>query len=243
MMVDAFNPAKGFNRIRWVNACVGLLAAVCMHVATPVRAQSASAVAPDQFIRNVTDEILEEIKQNKDALLNDPRKLNQLVDNKVLPHVNFQKMTAQIVGRAWREAGLEQKKRLQEEFRALLIRTYSGALSQVKDQKIEVKPLRAGAGAGANEGSNVVVQSVILRPRAEPVQLDYRVEKSNTGNWRIYDVNVAGLWLVETYRTQFAAEVNRSGIDGLIKLLTEKNRNGQVTDAPGASGSPTPSAK
>ncbi len=238
-MVYASSPAKSFNRNRWVNTCIGLLAAVCLHVAAPVQAQSASAGAPDQFIRNVTDEILEEIKQNKDALVNDPRKLNQMVDNKVLPHVNFQKMTAQIVGRAWREASPEQKKRLQEEFRALLIRTYSGALSQIKDQKIEVKPLRAGAA----EGNDIVVQSVVLRPRAEPVQLDYRVEKSNAGNWRIYDVNVAGLWLVETYRTQFAAEVNRSGLDGLIKLLAEKNRSGQVTDAPGASGSPTPSAK
>jgi phospholipid transport system substrate-binding protein len=192
--------------------------------AQTVAAQAAApsqAVPADRFVKNVTEEILNVIKQNKQALLADPKKMNELVDTKVLPHVNFKKMTAQVVGRSWRDASADQKIKLTDEFRLLLIRTYSGALAQVKDQQIQVKPLRSGA----DDADLVVVQSLITRPKGEPIQLDYRVERAGD-DWKIYDVNVGGIWLIETYRTQFTAEVNKTGIDGLIKTLSEKNRAG-----------------
>ena len=179
---------------------------------------AAEAVTADRFVKNFTEDILASIKTNKQVLLSDPKKMNELVDTKVLPSINFKKMTAQVVGRSWRDASAEQKTRLTEEFKTLLVRTYSGALAQVKDQQIQIKPLRAAA-----DETDVIVQSIITRPKGEPIQLDYRVEKVGD-EWKIYDVNVAGLWLVETYRTQFAAEINKGGIDGLIKSLSDKNK-------------------
>lgn len=205
------------------------LCAVSVAVVTPSESSaqtSTQAAAPiqalsaDRFVKNVTEEILTLIKQNKQALLAEPKKMNELVDSKVLPHVNFKKMTAQVVGRSWREATAEQKTKLTDEFRMLLIRTYSGALAQVKDQQIQVKPLRSGA-----DDADVVVQSLITRPKGEPIQLDYRVERAGD-DWKIYDLNVGGIWLVETYRTQFTTEINKTGVDGLIKTLSEKNRAG-----------------
>ena len=140
-----------------------------------------------------------------------------LVDNKVMPYVDFTRMTASTVGRNWRQATPEQKRRLQEEFKTLLIRTYSGALSQVNDQTLEVKPLRA-----APTDTEVMVRSEILG-RGDPVQMDYRLEKTPAG-WKIYDFNVLGIWMVETYRTQFAQEISAKGVDGLIASLVERNK-------------------
>jgi phospholipid transport system substrate-binding protein len=138
-----------------------------------------------------------------------------------MPNVNFQRMTAAAVGPAWRQATPEQKKRLQDEFKTLLVRTYSGALSQVNDQTISVKPLRASP-----EDKDVVVRTEI-RGRGDPIQLDYRLEKtpSDGAGWKIYNLNVLGVWLVETYRSQFAQEINAKGVDGLIAALTERNKN------------------
>jgi phospholipid transport system substrate-binding protein len=134
-----------------------------------------------------------------------------------MPNVNFTRMTAAAVGRNWRQATPDQQKRLQDEFKALLVRTYSGALSQVKDQSISVKPLRAAAA-----DTEVVVRTEVLG-RGDPVQLDYRMEKVGTA-WKIYDLNVLGVWMVETYRTQFAQEINAKGVDGLIAALAERNK-------------------
>ncbi|MEO5607563.1 MAG: ABC transporter substrate-binding protein, partial [Polaromonas sp.] len=130
----------------------------------------------------------------------------------------FTRMTASAVGRNWRQATPEQKKRLQDEFKTLLIRTYSGALSQVKEQTLSVKPLRA-----APTDTEVTVRTEVLG-RGNPVQLDYRMEKTPTG-WKIYDLNVLGVWLVETYRTQFAQEISASGVDGLIASLAQRNQS------------------
>jgi phospholipid transport system substrate-binding protein len=190
-----------------------LLAAFVMALAAPALAQSVSA---DQFIKNYTEDLLDTVAKNRQVLQADPKKVSELVDSKILPAVNLQRMTALVVGRYWRQATPEQKERLIEEFKGLMIRTYSGAISQVKDLKIEVKPLRAGA-----DETDVVVKTMILRPKGEPIQLDYRLEKVGD-TWKIFDVNVAGLWLVETYRTQFASEIGKSGIDGLIASLAEK---------------------
>jgi phospholipid transport system substrate-binding protein len=139
-----------------------------------------------------------------------------------MPNVNFTRMTASAVGRNWRQATPEQQKRLQEEFKSMLVRTYAGALSQVKDQTINVKPLRGQAG-----DTEVIVRTEILG-RGEPIQLDYRMEKT-AGGWKIYDLNVLGVWMVETYRTQFAQEISARGIDGLIATLAQRNKSGAVT--------------
>ncbi len=179
--------------------------------------------APDALIKRVSSEVLDAIKADKAIQAGETNRVLALVDTKVMPNVNFTRMTASAVGRNWRQATPEQKARLQAEFKTLLIRTYSGALSQVNDQKLNVKPLRAAAG-----DTEVTVRTEVLG-RGDPVQLDYRMEKTPTG-WKIYDLNVLGVWLVETYRTQFAQEVSAKGIDGLIASMSQRNQ----TNAGGA---------
>jgi len=141
-----------------------------------------------------------------------------LVDGKIMPNVNFERMTASAVGRHWRQATPEQQKKLQDEFKTLLVRTYSGALGEVKDQTLSFKPTRMKAG-----DTEVVVRSEV-KGKGEPIQLDYRLEKSGD-SWKIYDLNVLGVWLVETYRTQFSQEINAKGIDGLIAALAQRNKS------------------
>lgn len=199
-----------FGRLLAASLSLALLAAAPL-----VRA---AEEAPDALIKRVSAEVLDNIKSDKDVQAGDMTKVLALVDGKVMPHVNFTRMTASTVGRSWRQATPEQKKRLQEEFKALLIRTYSGALSQVNDQRLDVKPLRA-----APTDTEVVVRTEVLG-RGDPAQLDYRMEKTPTG-WKIYDLNVLGIWMVETYRTQFSQEINAKGIDGLIASLAQRNKS------------------
>ena len=177
--------------------------------------------APDALIKRISTEVMDAIKADKGVQTGDISKVSALVDSKIMPNVNFTRMTAAAVGRNWRQATPDQQKRLQEEFKALLVRTYSGALTQVKDQTINVKPLRATAA-----DTEVVVRTEVLG-RGDPVQLDYRMEKGGTA-WKIYDLNVLGVWMVETYRTQFAQEINAKGIDGLIAALVERNKTNAV---------------
>lgn len=184
----------------------------------------AAEEAPDEMIRRMSMDVLSTIKADKDVQSGDVRKIINFVDTMIMPKVNFLRMTASAVGRSWRQATPEQQKRLQEEFKNLLVRTYAGALSQVQDQSINVKPLRAQAG-----DTEVIVRTEILG-RGEPIQLDYRMEKT-AGGWKIYDLNVLGVWLVETYRTQFAQEISARGIDGLIATLALRNKNGAMTSA------------
>ena len=184
----------------------------------------AAEEAPDEMIRRMSMDVLSTIKADKDVQSGDVRKIINFVDTMIMPKVNFLRMTASAVGRSWRQATPEQQKRLQEEFKNLLVRTYAGALSQVQDQTINVKPLRAQAG-----DTEVIVRTEILG-RGEPIQLDYRMEKT-AGGWKIYDLNVLGVWLVETYRTQFAQEISARGIVGLIATLALRNKNGAMTSA------------
>ena len=174
--------------------------------------------APDALIKRLSVDVLDKIKADKTVQAGDMTKVMALVDSQVMPNVNFTRMTAAAVGRSWRQATPDQQKKLQDEFKTLLIRTYSGALSQVKDQSVNVKPLRAAAA-----DTEVVVRTEIVG-RGEPVQLDYRLEKIGA-SWKIYDLNVLGVWLVETYRTQFAQEINAKGIDGLIATLSDRNKS------------------
>ena len=174
--------------------------------------------SPDVLIKRLSDEVMAAIKSDKALQGGEMARIMALVDSKIMPNVNFQRMTAAAVGPAWRQATPEQQKRLQDEFKTLLIRTYSGALEQVNDQVISVKPQR-----GAATDTEVVVRTEV-RGRGDPIQLDYRMEKTATG-WKIYNLNVLGVWLVETYRSQFAQEINAKGVDGLIATLAERNRS------------------
>jgi len=176
--------------------------------------------APDAFIRRLSDEVLGQIKADEKVKSGDINRILTLVDSKIMPNVNFARMTAATVGPAWRQATPEQKQRLQEEFKTLLIRTYAGALAQVNEQTVTVKPMRS-----APEDNEVVVRTEI-RGRGDPIQLDYRLEKTpgQGAGWKIYNLNVLGVWLVETYRTQFAEVTGSKGVDGLIAALAERNR-------------------
>jgi phospholipid transport system substrate-binding protein len=181
----------------------------------------------DMFIKRLSSDLLDTVKADKTILSGDINKISVLVDQRVMPHLNFQRMTASAVGPGWRQATPEQQKRLQEEFKALLVRTYSGAVNQVSDQSIVVKPLRS-----APEDKEVIVRTEV-RGKGDPIQLDYRVEKAPEApsGWRIYNLNVMGVWLVDNYRTQFAQEINAKGVDGLIASLAERNKANSVRKA------------
>ena len=175
---------------------------------------------PDELVRTVSQGVLDEIKADRtlQATANIER-LNTLVDKRVMPYVNFQRMTALAVGRNWRAASPEQQTALQTEFRRLLLLTYADAVRQVTDTTIQVRPMRS-----APADDEVIVRTQVLRPGKEPIQLDYRLQKTPAG-WKIFDLNIMGLWLIEHYRNQFAQVVGASGIDGLIKSLKEKNQS------------------
>jgi phospholipid transport system substrate-binding protein len=193
----------------------------CAQVSTPAGAPApavGSIEAPDLMVQRLSNDVLERIRTDRDIQNGDLRRVSEFVDATVMPKVDFARMTALAVGRNWRQATPEQQKQLMAEFRALLLRTYSGALSSARDVTLRLRPLRADPA-----DTEIVVRSEILRPRSEPIQLDYRLQRTAEG-WKIYDVNVLGIWLVESYRNQFAQEVSANGIDGLIRTLVEKNR-------------------
>ncbi|MED5622218.1 MlaC/ttg2D family ABC transporter substrate-binding protein [Ideonella sp. BN130291] len=175
---------------------------------------------PDGLVKQVSNEVIDAVKADKAIQAGDIQRINALVDAKVMPHVNFQRMTASSVGRHWRSATPEQQKRLQDEFKTLLIRTYAGALTQVKEQTtVQLKPMRAQP-----TDNEVVVRTEVRSSAGEPVQLDYRLEKA-ADSWRVFDINVGGIWLVEQYRNSFAQEIGANGVDSLIAKLAEKNKS------------------
>ncbi len=191
-------------------------------LATAISAVSPAAWGqqdPNKFMEDLSSKVIEKIKGDKQIQEGDLKRISDLVDTTLMPHVNFERMTALSVGRAWREATPEQKKQLMTEFRILLLRTYSNAFTAVRDQTVRMKPFR-----GNPAEDEVIVRSEIVQARGEPIQLDYRLEKADKA-WKIYDVNVLGVWLVQTYRNQFAQEISAGGIDGLIKSLADKNKS------------------
>jgi phospholipid transport system substrate-binding protein len=179
---------------------------------------AASSEAPDTLVKRISQDVIDTAKNDKEIQAGNQKRVMDLVESKILPHVDFQRMTALAAGRYWREATPEQQKQLSAEFRTLLIFTYSGALSQIKNETLDFKPLRADPA-----DTEVEVRSQVVQQRGEPIQLNYRLEKTPAG-WKIYDINVLGAWLVETYKGNFAAEIGRSGMDGLIKALAERNK-------------------
>ena len=198
--------------------CLALLSLAAAFLAGPALAADAAAT-PDALIRQLSNEVIDSIKADKAIQAGDVSKIIALVDSKVMPHVNFQRMTARAVGAPWRTATPEQQKKLLDEFKTLLVRTYAGALTQVRDQTVALKPMRNAA-----EDNEVVVRTEI-KGRGEPIQLDYRLEKSPAG-WKIYDVNVTGFWLVDAYNKQFQPDLQAGGVDGLIAKLAERNKSG-----------------
>src|SRR5580765_469194 len=206
---------SAMTRIRSL-ASAALLGASALLAVAPIRAEEPQ---PDQLVKNVTLEVVELITKDKEIQAGDRAKLIQLIDAKVLPHFNFTAMTALALGQSWNKATPEQKKRLTEEFRTLLVRTYASALAAYSEQKLEFRPLRAKP-----TDTDVTVQVRVLQPGAQPVPIDYSMEKT-AGGWKVYDVMVGGVSLVANYRTEFANVVRESGIDGLIKSLQTKNRS------------------
>ncbi|HEY9096261.1 MAG TPA: ABC transporter substrate-binding protein [Hydrogenophaga sp.] len=177
----------------------------------------AAEEGPDALVQRISSEVMDAVKADPAIQAGDVNRIVALVDSKIMPNVNFSRMTASAVGRFWRQATPEQQAKLQAEFKTLLVRTYAGALGEVKDQTLSFKPTRFRP-----EDTDVVVRSVV-RGRGEPIQLDYRLEKGDNG-WKIYDLNVLGIWLVDTYRSQFAQEINSNGLDGLIATLAQRNK-------------------
>ena len=198
-----------------MNKIVGL----CFGVTLMFSSMTARAevLAPDVLIKNTAQEVLDIVKQDKDIRAGDKKKILALVDAKVLPNFDFERMTRLAVGKGWRNATPEQKKTLVTEFRNLLVRTYTNAFTGYKNQTIEVKPVKIPAGA-----DEVTVKSLIIKPGEQPVAVDYEMEKSADG-WKAFDLSVEGASLVTTYRGTFSEQVQQSGIDGLIKMLTDKN--------------------
>ena len=188
----------------WLSAALALVVAL-------MGPQARADEAPDALIRRVVNEAIESARGG----VTDAPHIAALVDATIMPNVDFARMTAAAVGRAWRQATPEQQERLQDEFKALLVRTYAGALAQVKDQTVTVKPLRAAPADG-----DVVVRTLV-KGGGDPIQVDYRLEKAS-GAWKIVDFNVMGVWLVEAYRGQFAAEIGAHGVDGLIAALASR---------------------
>ncbi|MQR00445.1 MlaC/ttg2D family ABC transporter substrate-binding protein [Glaciimonas soli] len=175
--------------------------------------------APDALIKRISQEVMDGVQADKSVQAGNKQHLLSLVQQKIVPYIDFDKMTAMAAARNWRTATPEQQKQLTAQFRDILIYTYSGALSQVSDQKINVQPLRS-APTGDDDAE---VRTTVIQPRGEPIQLSYRLTKTATG-WKIFDVNILGAWLVQTYQGQFTSGIQASGIDGFIKTLADKNK-------------------
>lgn len=178
--------------------------------------QAQNPDTPDGLVKLVVEDVMNTIKNDKAIQSGDLRKINALVDQKILPHSNFQKTTQLSMGRNWAKASPQQQAQITQEFKTLLVRIYGGALAQVKDQKIQYKPFRAAA-----DDTDVIVKTAVIG-KGEPIQLDYRLEKTANG-WKVYDINILGAWLVESYRNQFNDQISKGGIDGLIQFLQQRN--------------------
>ncbi|MBX9812271.1 MAG: ABC transporter substrate-binding protein [Burkholderiales bacterium] len=183
-----------------------------------VPARAAEMPAPDALAKSVTDEVLAVVRADRGIQSGDQKKVLDLVEAKVLPHFNFTRMAQLAMGKHWRQASAEQQKALTSEFRALLVRTYTAAFTQYKNQTVEYRPLRL-----APDETDVVVKSLIRQPNGQPIAVDYGMEKTDQG-WKVYNVKIEGVSLVENYRNTFSTEVQRNGVDGLIKSLAEKNK-------------------
>ena len=194
------------------------LAALALATASLASNAATADIAPDALARSVTDEVLAIVRSDKDLQAGNRDRMMQVVETKILPHFNFLRMTQLAVGRNWRQATAEQQKELTEQFKTLLVRTYTTAFTQYRNETVEFKPLRMNPGE-----TDVIVKSLVKRPTGQPLAVDYRMEKTGA-SWKVYDVIIEGVSLIENYRGTFNTEIQRSGVDGLIKVLVDKNR-------------------
>ena len=185
-------------------------------------AAKAEVIAPDALIKNTVQEVIAIIKQDKDIQAGDQKKINALVDAKVLPHFDFTRMTQLAVGKYWRTATPEQKQALATEFRNMLVRTYTKVFTVYRDQTVEMKPFRMETG-----DTEVTVKTVIIKPGSQPIPVDYEMKIAADG-WKVFDISIEGVSMVMSYRGTFASEIQDGGIDGLIKTLSDKNASGDV---------------
>lgn len=201
-----------------MNMFTKLMAVAISASAFAFTATASAEEAPDMLVKRISEDVLNIAKADKDIQAGNVNRIVSLVQEKIVPYVDSDRMTSLAAGRYWRQATPEQQQQLTTQFRTLLIYTYAGALSQVRDQKIEYKPLRADP-----SDTDVEVRSQLVQSHGDPVQLSYRMEKLDAG-WKMYDINVMGAWLVEAYKGTFSSEITKNGIDGLIKTLTDKNK-------------------
>ena len=220
MRISTMSPARQPGLLRRVTVVGALACCAILAAGTAAAADAASRadMAPDALLLSVSSEVLDAIRGDKALRNGDIEKLQMLIDDKVAPYVDFERMTRLAVGRGWRAATAEQRDALMHEFRTLLVRTYSGALSHVTDHQVRMKPFRAQP-----SDTDVMVRTDVVPSAGDSVQLDYRMEKTDAG-WKIYDVNILGISLVENFKNSFASEINQNGVDGLIKSLTDRNR-------------------
>ena len=203
---------KSFKQI-FGYICAGLLLA-----SGTVLAQAPDqSTAPDALIKMVVTEVMATVKADPDIQKGNIPKIVDLVEKKIVPYTDMRRTTEMAMGPNWKKASPEQQAQLTSEFKNLLIRTYSGALSQLRDQTVQFKALRASP-----DDKEVVVKTVVLG-RGDPVPLDYRLEKTANG-WKVYDMNIMGVWLVEAYRNQFSNQINQNGVEGLVKFLQDRNK-------------------
>src|SRR5436190_4132666 len=204
---------------------------IAVALATLVLSSAAFAQeAPDALVKRVTDEVLAIIKADKDLQGGNTRKIVELAEAKVLPHFDFTRMTRLAVGRSWAQASDAQKEALTKEFRTLLVRTYSTSLSQYRDQKIEVKPLKI-----APQDKEATVRTAVIQQGGPPIPIDYSMEKGDKG-WMVYDVVIDGASLVTTYRGSFNDQIQKGGIDGLVKTLQDRNKAPEAPKPPAKAG-------
>ena len=194
------------------------MAILAVRPAIAAEAVSRADMAPDALVQSVSVEVLDNIKSDAALRNGDFDKLQKLIDDKVAPYVDFERMTKLSVGPGWRGATPEQRQALMREFRTYVVRTYSGALSRVTDHQVKMRPFKAQPA-----DTDVLVRTLVAPSNGDPIQLDYRLEKSPAG-WKIYDVTILGVSMVETFRASFASEVNQNGVDGLIKALADRNK-------------------
>jgi phospholipid transport system substrate-binding protein len=180
-------------------------------------AQTVDVSSPDGMVKTVTQQVIDTIRSDKSIQQGDINRITQLVNEKILPYIDFRRTTQLAMGRSWRTATPQQQEQVVEQFKMLLIRTYAGALAQVRNQEIQYKPFRANP-----DDTDVVVRSTVMN-NGQPIELDYRLYKTAQG-WRVYDINVLGAWLIQAYQQQFQEQIQQHGVDGLIQFLTQRNQ-------------------
>ncbi|BDD92377.1 ABC transporter substrate-binding protein [Pandoraea sp. XJJ-1] len=195
-----------------------LIPVMALMTYTAAGAAVAQAQAPDVLVKQTVNEVMAAAKSDPNIQKGDLNSITKLVEQKILPHADFAKTTQLATGAAWRTATPQQRQQLTEQFKTLLLRTYAGAIAQIRDQQVNYKPFRGQPG-----DTDAVVYTDVLN-NGQQIELDYRLYKSASGEWKLYDLNVLGAWLIQTYRNQFAEQVNKSGVDGLIQFLTQRNQ-------------------